>query len=106
MSNPPKRKPAIDVHVSTHARERARQRFPRWKAARIVDEVREALLLGRFSTLPPPGVEPYGDCLYAWNADRCYPLGQADNGFVVLTTLARPGETVAAASLREKRAHG
>ena len=92
-SNPPKRRPVIDVYVSDHARARARERFPGFKAARIVDEVREALLDGRVSPHKPDGVfgPAHRDCLYVWteDGDRIYPIKACDNGFVVTTTVAR-----------------
>lgn len=84
----------VKVFVSHHARERARERFPGFKAARIVDEVRAAMRAGRFSKDPPAGAysarTEYN--LYVWNDERCYPLVLADNGFVVVTTVARHDE--------------
>ena len=69
------------VYVTDHARERARERFPGFKAARIIDEVRAAFREGRFSGYAPPGFvshkdEGYG--FFAWTrtasaSTRCVP---------------------------------
>jgi hypothetical protein len=68
MPNPPR---LFHVYASDHARERARERFPGYKAARISDEVRDAVEKGRVSHVVPPGVwnasDP--DCWYAWTED-------------------------------------
>lgn len=80
------------VVVTEHARERARERHPGFKCARIVDEVHEALLDGRVSATKPAGfgklTHPEG--LYAWTADgaRCYGLRPVEDAFVVITTIA------------------
>lgn len=95
-----RRVPGLTVTVSVHARERARSRFPGFKAARIVDEVHEALLDRRVSPHKPSWAEtehlrrsPGG--LFVWTAD----LGRAhvivldrytgEQTFVVVTTLTR-----------------
>lgn len=82
---------AVKVYVSTHARERARERFPGFKAARIVDEVRLALREGRVSPRKPKGFrgKDYPDCLYVWNDARIYAIKALDNGFLVTTTVER-----------------
>jgi hypothetical protein len=79
----------VKVHVSDHARDRARQRSPGFKAARIVDEVRLALREGRVSPNKPEGFLglDYPDCLYVWNDQRAYAIKAVDNGFVVTTTV-------------------
>lgn len=91
MSNPKPKSPA-GIFVGPHARERARERFPGFKAARIVQEIREAMYAGRFSAQKPPGI--YGDdggvgITYAWTEDgvRVYALSARDNMFVVMTTM-------------------
>jgi hypothetical protein len=94
MTIPPRDLP-IKVAVTDHARERARERFPGFKSARIVDDVRSALRAGRVSTSKPPG---YGgsagrSCLYVWTetGDRAYPLLAEHDALLVLTTLVRGG---------------
>jgi len=83
----------VKVIVMRHARERARERFPGFKAARIVDEVHAALLAGRLSAAKPPGLIggdfPFG--LYAWTADgeRIYGLIHGKDCFAVHTTMRR-----------------
>jgi hypothetical protein len=85
----------FDIHVSPHARERARERFPGYKAARIVDEVRLALGAGRLSPRKPPGVANLDDpdSLYAWTpcGERVFVLAvnQWDGGdsFIVKTVI-------------------
>jgi hypothetical protein len=59
------------IWVSEHARTRARERFPGYKAARITDEVRFAIDAGRISRHPPPGVKDMvaAPCLFAWTPD-------------------------------------
>jgi hypothetical protein len=83
------------VAISEHARERARERFPGFKAARIMDEVRIALHEGRCSPEKPAGVEgtPRRANLYAWtpNGQRVYALCATESMFHVLTTMkAKP----------------
>ena len=93
--NPPKRRAPINVHVSDHARERARERFPGFKAARIIDEVHEGLIAGRFSAHRPTWCagEDTGLAIYVWTPDqaRVYVLGSdsptRQDSFVVITTL-------------------
>lgn len=84
-------RPAVDVRVHDHARARARERFPGFKAARIVDEVRAALAEGRLSPEKPPGIDNPASrrCLYAWTpgGERVYALRQAADAFVVITTM-------------------
>jgi hypothetical protein len=79
------------VYVSRHARERARQRWPELKLARIVDEVRAALNGGRLSTRKPPGIsgQPASGSLYVWTEDgqRVYALRAEAGRFVVWTTM-------------------
>lgn len=88
------------VQVSDHAREQARARFPGFKAARIVDEVRAALAEGRVSTEPPNGLAPSRHeqrrTLYAWTPDghRCYALRPTD-AFFWVTTAMRPLDVAA-----------
>jgi hypothetical protein len=93
--NPPKRRAPLNVYVSDHARDRARKRFSGFKAARIIDEVHEGLVAGRFSARRPTWCagEETGLAIYVWTADhaRVYVLG-SDNrrlpdSFVVVTTL-------------------
>jgi hypothetical protein len=91
------RKPraCVNVIVTRHARERARERFPGFKAARIADEVHAALVAGRVSATKPPGMIPgrgdfpYG--LYAWteDGDRIYGIRYGENCFAVHTTMRR-----------------
>ena len=91
----PYRKPRafVNVIVMRHARERARDRFPGFKAARIVDEVHAAMVAGRVSAVKPPGLIggdfPYG--LYAWTEDgeRVYGIMHGENCFAVHTTMRR-----------------
>jgi hypothetical protein len=81
------------VIVKRHARERARERFPGFKAARIVDEVHAALAAGRVSAVKPLGLIggdfPYG--FYAWteDGDRIYGILPGENCFAVHTTMRR-----------------
>lgn len=86
--NPKKPRPSIDVWVSDHARERMRERFG-MKGARVVDEVREALLAGRVSRHNPDGRNSLQGGCYCWNSERAYALKMADNGFVVTTVVSR-----------------
>ncbi len=91
----PHRKPraCFNVKVMRHARERARERFPGFKAARIVDEVHAALVAGRVSPVKPSGMIggnfPYG--LYAWteDGDRVYGIMHGEDCFAVHTTMRR-----------------
>ena len=91
----PHRKPraGFNVKVMRHARERARERFPGFKAARIVDEVLAALVARRVSPVKPPGMTggnfPYG--LYAWteDGDRVYGIMHGEDCFAVHTTMRR-----------------
>lgn len=90
----------LAVFVSDHARERARERFPGFKAARIVDEVHEALLDGRVGAEQPGWAgkgwrwfsEP-GFFVWTPALDRAYVLrldGRPEqSGLVVVTVLAR-----------------
>lgn len=82
------------VAVTDHAKDRARERFPELKLARISDEVRRALEAGRVSTRKPEGLRPPDDpfTLYAWTPDtkRVYALradSSGDGAFVVITTM-------------------
>lgn len=88
------------VQVMDHARYRARERFPGFKTARIIDEVRDALAYGRISSRRPHGLAPPDDpqALYVWTPDgsRVYALHHSDTGFYVMTTL-RPDFEVARA---------
>ena len=81
----------FQVHVTDHAREQARARFPGFKAARIVDEVRLAFREGRFSGNRPAGFasdkdEGYG--FFAWTPDgkRIYAM-RTDARVVAVTTV-------------------
>jgi hypothetical protein len=97
LTERPYRKPraCVNVIVMRHARERARERFPGFKAARIVDEVHAALAAGRVSARKPPGMIagrgdfPYG--LYAWteDGDRIYGIMHGQDCFAVHTTMRR-----------------
>lgn len=79
------------VEVKLHAREQARARFPGFKTARIVDEVREAIGAGRLSSRKPDGIrgpdDPIG--LYCWTAggERVYALHHTEDRFVVMTAM-------------------
>lgn len=87
------------VGVTDHARERARARFPGYKAARIMDEVRLALGEGRVSATKPEWVSGSTDpdVLYAWTEDgvRVFVLWacKRDGGesFVVKTVMRSDG---------------
>jgi hypothetical protein len=76
-----------------HARERARERFPGFKTARIVDEVHAALVAGRLSAVKPAGLIggdfPCG--LYAWTPDgeRIYGIIHGNDCLAVHTTMRR-----------------
>ena len=79
------------IHVTEHARERARERFPGFKAARIIDEVRVAFREGRFSGNRPAGFasdtpEHFG--FFAWTPDgqRIYAM-RTDDLVVAVTTV-------------------
>ena len=89
------------VRSKAHAKHRLRERFPGMKAARMVDEVRDALLAGRVAadrpawlTPPPWGEHTYS--LYAWTADkqRTYVLHTTDSAFVIVTVM-EPNQQVA-----------
>ena len=81
------------VVVGEHAREQARARFPGFKAARIVDEVRAALAAGRISYRAPAGLtiaaEERRRTLFAWTPEleRVYALRPTADHFYVTTTL-------------------
>jgi hypothetical protein len=99
MARPPRDIP-FTVHVTDHARERARERFPGFKAARIVDEVRTAFREGRFSGRAPAGFvsskdEHYG--FFAWTPDgeRIYAMRTNDR-VVAVTTVVRALRTATA----------
>jgi hypothetical protein len=82
----------VRVLVTDHARLRARERFPGFKAARIVDEVRVGLRAGRFSKAKPPGWMGGGHTdasLYVWTEDgeRIYAIKHHEEGFTVCTTV-------------------
>jgi hypothetical protein len=84
--------PGIRIVVTDHARERARERFPGFKAARIVDEVRVSLRAGRFSKAKPPGWIGGGHreaSLYVWTEDgeRIYAIVHTEEAFFVATTV-------------------
>lgn len=89
-------RPGVAIAVSHHARERARARFPGFKAARIIDEVRAALLEGRLSATKPAGCggDSGSHALYAWTPDgaRVYALRAHADAFVVVTALAAGGQ--------------
>jgi len=89
---PPRDLP-IRVEVSDHARLRARERFPGFKSARIVDEVRLAIREGRLSSKKPEGFggTAHSTCLYAWTSDgeRLYALKHNDDCLYVTTTVRR-----------------
>jgi hypothetical protein len=81
---------SVGIRVTDHARDRARERFPGFKAARIVDEVREALREGRVSADRPEGVRSKRhDGLYVWTPDgvRVYALKATLTSLIVLTTV-------------------
>jgi hypothetical protein len=92
VSNPKPKSPA-GIFVGPHARERARERFVGFKAARIIDEVREAMYAGRWSPDQPSGIgnesRPGEGITYVWTEDgqRVYALSAKDNCFVVMTTM-------------------
>lgn len=81
----------LPIFVTPHARDQARARFPGFKAARIVDEVRAALVEGRLSPRKPRGLHPPDDpkSLYAWTPDgeRVYAIRTEITEFVVTTTM-------------------
>ena len=82
----------VRIIVSEHSRIRARERFPGFKAARIVDEVRVGLRAGRFSKAKPPGWLGGGHSdasLYVWTEDgeRIYAIKHDEQGFTVCTTV-------------------
>ena len=82
----------VPIVVTTHARDRARERCPGFKAARIIDEVREALAEGRISRHKHPDFagQSYSGCLYAWSEHRVYAIKAEYNALVVITTVDRP----------------
>lgn len=92
MTFPPRDLP-VTVAVTLHARERARERFPGFKTARIVDEVRTALRAGRVSSRKPPTVKgaSHSSCLYVWNDLRVYAV-KAKYDVLLVTTVYVPGE--------------
>lgn len=89
----------IPVFVSDHARLRARERFPDFKGARIVDEVRDGMVALRLSAELPDWIvttQTYRGALYVWNesGDRVYVLmvdSHHTDGtqFAVVTVLRR-----------------
>ena len=93
--HPKKPRASIYVGVSDHARERARERFPGFKSARIKDEVHDALVNGRISAHRPAwcSMTVREDSLYVWTADctRVYVLVtdtfSGGGSFIVATTL-------------------
>ena len=93
----PSRKIAVPIRVSDHARDRARERFPGFKAARIIDEVRAAFKDGRISTTVPPGWigEPRHEAVYAWTPDgaRLYAIGMSEAHAMVVITTVRAGQS-------------
>lgn len=93
--NEPKYRLAVEVEVTDHAREQARERHPGFKAARIVDDVREAFYTGRYGKYPPPhrkGSSGPG-LLYAWTegSERIYAIRAKANAMLVVTTLPATG---------------
>jgi hypothetical protein len=92
MTYPPR---LFRVHATTHARVRARERFPGYKAARISDEVRAAFAAGRVSARGPRGVQNEDmnlDCWFAWTADgsRVFVLTHNDDSDeIVVKTVIR-----------------
>lgn len=62
----------IEITVSIHARMRAVERFPEYKAARIVDDVREAIRAGRLTSVRPEEVRVSYEyqSLYVWTENR------------------------------------
>ena len=95
MANPRNDLP-FPVHVTDHARERARERFPGFKAARIIDEVRaafrEAVLRLRPAWLRQPRTR---DGFFAWTPDgeRIYAMRTCYRYVAVVTVVraADPG---------------
>ena len=88
---PPRDLP-VKVLVSDHARERARERFPGYKTARIVDEVRLAIREGRLAATKPGDCKPDNPrSLYAWTPDqvRVFVLRPTVFGLVVTTVYRR-----------------
>lgn len=85
----------LDVRVTDHARERARERFPGFKAARIVDEVRLALREGRVSSERPEWFDGghRDTSLYVWTPDgsRGYALRATIASLIVITTVKQNG---------------
>lgn len=89
----------LAVTVTDHARERARARFPGFKAARIVDEVHAGLLDGRVSATKPRWAEiverssPGGLFVWTPGEDRAHVIVldryTDETAFVVVTTLQR-----------------
>jgi len=90
---PPRICTDYEVIVLDHARFRARERFPGYKAARIVDEVHEALAAGRFSTLKPEGLigGDYPGGFYAWTPDgeRIFGLACGQEKIFVRTVMRK-----------------
>ena len=92
----PRNELPFPVHVTDHARKRARERFPGFKAARIIDEVRAAFREGRFSGHAPPGFvsdkdEGYG--FFAWTpgGERIYAMRTCYR-YVAVVTVVRAAE--------------
>lgn len=82
MSMPEKARPAVNVSVSDHARERARERFPGFKSARIIDEVRQALCDGRVTP-----AEEKGLLLVHGKEGRVYAVRATFDSLLVVTTM-------------------
>lgn len=93
MNAPREEKSVVPIRVTDHARERARERFPDFKAARIIDEVRSALKDGRFSSSVPAGWVGAArwEALYAWTPDggRLYCIGTGDSDALVVVTCVK-----------------
>lgn len=89
--NKPKAQVPVKIHIGPHARERARERFPGFKAARIIDEIREGMLAGRMSRKKPATVSGNSadKALYVWTPDgqRVYVMVATDEVMMVMTTL-------------------
>ena len=77
----------LRIVLTDHARERARERFPGYKPARMADEVRAAFLAGRVGPRKPHTGGGESGVLYAWTADgeRIFALRPGDNCFAVHT---------------------
>ena len=84
------------LRVSDHAYWRAAERFPGFRTETIEDEVASALVEGRISAKPIPGIrwtDAAEDGLYAWTPDgrRVYGLRvhKDDERSFVITTVMR-----------------